>query len=214
VTRPGRIRPWQHTAQTPPAPAATALTGPGSDAVSRALRGSIRSSPAPLVTAQTAPAPAARSTTGAAASTPGTTSARPVAGSTRRTSPPTASQTARRVTAMASTWELVATTLVTGDGPAGRLVAKVGLVLVAAGEVGGGRVVAAAFVRPSSRGCSHRPAASRPARATTATRAADTERWDLAKAVHLRAHRPPSRDHTRARDDELTSRLNLTPKSL
>ena len=49
-------RPWQHTAQTPPAPAAMALTGPGFGAVSRAVPASIRSSPALLVTAQTAPA--------------------------------------------------------------------------------------------------------------------------------------------------------------
>jgi hypothetical protein len=175
----------------PTAPAATALTGPGSDAVSRAVRGSIWSRPAALVTAQTAPAPAVRSTTGGSPpSTPGTVSARPVAGSTRRTSPPTASHTACRVTAMASTWELVATTLVTPDGPGGRLVARVGL--VGAGEVGSGRVVATAVVLPSSRGRSHRPVTSRPARATTTTRAADTSRWDLARAVHLRAHLPPA----------------------
>jgi hypothetical protein len=106
-----------------------------------------------------------------------------------------ASHTARRVTAMASTWELVAMTLVILDGPAGWLVATVGL--VGAGEVGGGRVVAAAGALPSSRGCSHRPVTSRPARATTTTRAADTGRWDLAKAVHLRAHLPPGRSHRR-----------------
>jgi hypothetical protein len=63
--------------------------------------------------------------------------------------------------------------------------------------VGTGRVVAGVLVRPSSRGCSHRPAATRPARPTTTAKAADTERWDLAKAVHLQAHLPPSKDHTR-----------------
>jgi hypothetical protein len=141
-------------------------------------------------TAQTAPAPAVRSTTGGSpASTPGTARARPVAGSTRRTTPPTASQTACRVTATASTWELVATTLVTLDGSAGRLVVTVGL--VGAGEVGSGRVVGAAGILPSSRGCSHRPVTSSPARATTTTTAADTERCDLAKALHLRAQLPP-----------------------
>jgi hypothetical protein len=176
-----------------------ALTGPGFGLVSRALPGLIRSSPLVLVTAQTAPAPAARSTTGAPASTSGTVNARPVAGSTRRTSPPTASQTACRVTAMASTGELVATTLVMGDGPAGRSVARVGLVgpgEVGTGVVGPGRTVAGSLARPSSRGCSQWPAASRAARATT-TKAAGTERWDLAKAVHLRVHLPPSNDHTR-----------------
>jgi hypothetical protein len=189
VARPRGPRPWQHTAQTPPAPAAMALTGPGFGAVSRAVPGSIRSSPALLVTAQTAPAPAVRSTTGAPVSTSGTTSARLVAGSTRKTSPPTASRTACRVTAMASTGELVATTLLMWDGPAGRSVARVGLVV--GGEVGAGRVEDAASVGPPSRGCSHCPAASRPARATTATRTADTERWGRAKAVHLRADLPP-----------------------
>jgi hypothetical protein len=200
VTRPRGPRPWQHTAQTPPAPVAMALTGPGFGAVSRAVPGSIRSSPLVLVTAQTAPAPAAKSTTGAPASTSGTTSARPVVGSTRRTSPPTASQTARRVTAMASTGELVATTLLMSDGPAGWMVARVGLVgagEVGTGVVGAGPVVAGTLVRPSSRGCSHRPAATRPARATTTTKAADTERWDPAKAVHLQGHLPPSSARTR-----------------
>src|SRR4029453_7362932 len=120
------------------APAATALTGPGFGVVSRAVPGSIRSSPAALVTAQTAPAPAPRSTTGAPASAWGTTSARPVAGSTRRTSPPTASQTACRVTAMASTGELVATTLLMLDGQAGRPVARIGRGAGGGGGGGGG----------------------------------------------------------------------------
>jgi hypothetical protein len=118
---------------------------------------------------------------------------------------------------MASTGELVATSLLMWDGPAGRAVARVGLVgagQVGVGAVDAGRVVAGALVRPSSCGCSHRPAASRPARTTTATKAADTERWDLAKAVHLRVHLPPSRAHTRVPGDEGPATLNLTPKSL
>jgi hypothetical protein len=165
VTRPRGPRPWQHTAQTPPAPMAMALTGPGFGAVSRAVPGSIRSSPLVLVAAQTAPAPAAMSTTGAPASTSGTTSARPVVGSTRRTSPPTASQTACRVTAMASTGELVATTLLMSDGPAGRVVARVGLVgagEVGTGVVGAGRVVAGTLPRRStSEGIFHPAAPTR-----------------------------------------------------
>jgi hypothetical protein len=68
---------------------------------------------------------------------------------------------------MASTGELVATTLVMWDGLAGRSVSMVGP--VGAGEVGTGVVGAGLVV--------------------------DTERWDLAKAVHLRVHLPPSRAH-------------------
>ena len=91
------------------------------------------------------------------------------------------------------------------DGPAGRLVARVGLVgagQVGVGAVDAGRVVAPAWVWPSSCGCSHRPAASRPARATTTTTAADTERWDLATAVHLQARHPPSKAHMGAPGDQ------------
>jgi hypothetical protein len=55
---------------------------------------------------------------------------------------------------MASTVELVATTLLISDGPAGRVVARVGLVgagEVGTGAVGAGLVVAGTLVRPSSR---------------------------------------------------------------
>jgi hypothetical protein len=84
--------------------------------------------------------------------------------------------------------------------------------------VGGGRVGGATGACWSSRGCSHRPAASRPARATIATKAADSERWGRAKAVHLRAHLPPGTDQTRDLGDQFTSaaagaQLNRTQRS-
>jgi hypothetical protein len=83
--------------------------------------------------------------------------------------------------------------------------------LVGVGEVGGRRVGGAAGVSWSSRGCSQRPAASRPARATTAIKAADTKRWGFAKAVYLRAHLPPGSDHLRDPGDECTCAANWRP---
>ena len=128
-----------------------------------------------VVVAQTAPAPAVTWTTGGSTvSMSGTTTVRPVTGSTRRTSPPAATQTELGVTAMASTWA-VSAVLVTPGEPGGR-VAVATAELVGIGEVGRGRVDGATGVAGSSRGCSHRPAASRPTRATTATKAADNQR--------------------------------------
>ena len=185
---PGWAPAQQHTTQTPPASAATPWAGTDSDAVTRVVRGSIRNSRPPVVVAQTAPAPTVTWTTGGSTvSMSGTTTLRPVTGSTRSTSPPAATQTDPGVTAMASTWAAVAAVFVMPGEPGGRVAVTTGW-LVRTGDVGGRRVEDPTGVSRSSRGCSNRPAASRPTRAMTVTTAADNQRWGRAKALHLQEH--------------------------
>ena len=170
-----------------------ALTGPGFGAVSRAVPASIRSSPALLVTAQTAPA--GRQVVHRRAGVDLGHDQRPPGCRVDPHDQPADGQPDR----LPGDRDGVDRGAGGNDppdvgGPAGRSMARIGLVVD--GEVGAGRVEDAASVGPSSRGCSHCPAASRPARATTATRTADTERWGRAKAVHLRADLPPGTDWT------------------
>src|SRR6266540_4309437 len=122
VSCPWRSPALQHTVHTPWAAAASASAGTDSAVATRAERGSIRNSRRPVVVAaHTVPGPAASRTTGGSlVSMPGTARLRRVTGSTPTTSPPAATQTTPRLTAMSST-RAVRAILVMPSAAAGRL---------------------------------------------------------------------------------------------
>jgi hypothetical protein len=212
--------PWsspalQHTVHTPRASAASASAGTDSAAATRAERGSILNSRCPVVAAHTDPGPAASRTTGGSlVSMPGTVRLRRVTGSTPTTSPPAATQTTPRLTAMSSTGAVRAI-LVMPSAAAGRLLAVTagGRVVAARGWVVDGTAGVPCW---SSCGVSHRPTASRaPTRTTAADTNAIDERFGV-KAAHLREHLAPMRirrDNSR-RGSPPPSSDTLTPSSV